>query len=112
MEFLVNAEEVNTSEIMSLSYSKFTGQRGRDFNLTEGHILYIDVTVTSNSGILDIYIIKDEDYDNCFYENIDAQTFTDTIKLTEAGSYYICVYGEDHSGGYVFEFRLEETEII
>lgn len=99
-----NASEVNTSTKMSMTYDNFNGWKKAKLTVKEGETVEVQVSFVTQSGELEAYIAKDDDYVKSVYMGNNIQTSSFVVTISQPGEYTIKVTAKKHSGSYSFSW--------
>lgn len=102
---IINGVTYNTPILFSMRYERFNGNKERSITVDANETLIITVTVETVSGLLDAYIAKDNNTDDCSYQGNDIQTTSFTVTLSQAGRYTIRVDADNHRGSFSFNWE-------
>ncbi|GEM_PF-5895209 len=100
--YCLGADQVQASDMVSLSCTEFNGQVIYTIHVKEEHKLIIDSEYTVSSGILTVSIVSEEG-NALFYGTIDEDWYYSTY-LPDYGTYSIIVEAQGFKGSYIFSW--------
>ena len=102
---IINGFTYNTPTKISMRYDRFDGYKTKTLDVEAGETVVVSVKVVTNSGLLDAFIAKDNNTNDCSYQGNDIPTSSFTVNLTSEGKYTIRVDADNHSGSFSFEWE-------
>lgn len=97
------ANEKNTSNSISMKYSKFNGYKQTTLTLKENETVDVSVDIVTSEGHLDLSIIDENE--QSAYQGTDIPTSSFKVTLDKAGKYKIKVSADNHSGSYAISWK-------
>lgn len=82
----------------------YTGTEQRFYQVKEGRAGELKITVTRESGKLNISVCRSDDETDCRYRGVDIPTSDFAVTLTEPGEYRVLIEADKFAGGYGFNW--------
>jgi hypothetical protein len=103
----IGSVQKDTATSMSMSYSKFSGQRSTSLTVKKGEIIDVAINIVTKSGSINVAI--DNESGESFYEGTDVPTSSFVVSLEKEGEYKLSVNAKSHKGSYEISWDKRES---
>lgn len=103
----IGSVQKDTATSMSMSYSKFSGQKSTSLKVKKDEIIDVAINIVTKSGSINVSI--DNENGESFYEGTDVPTSSFVVSLEKEGEYKIGVNAKSHKGSYKISWSKRES---